>query len=146
MITNGYKKKTINTMDSVVQMRERKKLLDLTNAILKVFAALLVLVFVLYPFLAVFGKALYRDGQINLSEFLFLKDEFYLLKNSILSATLTALFSTIFALSISLMTFFVTERQKKIIMFILLLTMVSPPFIGSLTYIELFGRNFKMAL
>ena len=137
----GIRKKTINTMDSVVQMRESKKLLDLTNSILKVFAALLVLVFVLYPFLAVFGKALYRDGQINLSEFLFLKDEFYLLKNSILSATLTALFSTIFALSISLMTFFVTERQKKIIMFILLLTMVSPPFIGSLTYIELFGRN-----
>ena len=57
----GIRKKTINTMDSVVQIRERKKLLDLTNAILKVFAALLVLVFVLYPFLAVFGKALYRD-------------------------------------------------------------------------------------
>src|SRR5690606_10847033 len=134
-------RKTINTMDSMVAIRKNKQILDLINSVLKVLAALLVLVFVLYPFLAVFGKALYQEGQLNFSEFSFLKDEFYLLKNSILSASLTALFSTIFALSISLMTFFMTDRQKKIMMFILLLTMVSPPFIGSLTYIELFGRN-----
>lgn len=119
----------------------RKKTLDIMNSSLKIFTTLLVIVFVLYPFLSVFGKALYNNGQINLSEFLFLKDEFYLVKNSILSATITAILSTVFALALSLMTFFVSERQKKAIMFILLLTMVSPPFIGSLTYIELFGRN-----
>jgi len=64
-----------------------------------------------------------------------------LVRNSILSAILTALLSTLFALALSLMTLFISEKQKNIIMFILLLTMVSPPFIGSLTYIELFGRN-----
>lgn len=122
-------------------MAIRKKTLDIMNSSLKIFTTLLVIVFVLYPFLSVFGKALYNNGQINLSEFLFLKDEFYLVKNSILSATITAILSTVFALALSLMTFFVSERQKKAIMFILLLTMVSPPFIGSLTYIELFGRN-----
>lgn len=137
----GMKKKTFNTMNSIQTMRKDKRTLDLMNSILKMCTILLILIFVLYPFLSVFGKALYSDGKINFSEFAFLKDEFYLVKNSIASATMTAIFSTIFALALGLMTFFVTERQKKIIMFILLLTMVSPPFIGALTYIELFGRN-----
>ena len=57
----------------------RKKTLDIMNSSLKIFTTLLVIVFVLYP-LSVFGKALYNNGQINLSEFLFLKDEFYLVK------------------------------------------------------------------
>lgn len=119
----------------------KKKALDMMDLILKMSIVVLTLVFVLYPFISVFGKALYRGEQINLSEFLFLRDEFYLVKNSIISATTTALLSTIFALALGLMTFFITDKQKKIMMFILLLTMVSPPFIGSLTYIELFGRN-----
>lgn len=119
----------------------RKKTLDLLNVLLKISTAMLVIVFILYPFLSVFGKALYKDGRIDFSGFVFLKDEFYLVKNSILSATLTAVLSTVFALALSLITLFASEKQKKIIMFILLLTMVSPPFIGSLTYIELFGRN-----
>ncbi len=119
----------------------KKKALDIMDLILKVCIVILILVFILYPFVSVFSKALYRDGQINISEFSFLKDELYLVKNSLISANITALLSTIFALSLGLMTFFITEKQKKIIMFILLLTMVSPPFIGSLTYIELFGRN-----
>lgn len=119
----------------------RKKTLNIMNSLLKAFTVLLILVFVLYPFLSVFGKALYSNGQVRFSEFLFLKDEFYLVKNSIQSAAIASLLSTTFALALGLMTFFITERQKKIMMFILLLTMVSPPFIGSLTYIELFGRN-----
>ena len=135
MIINGYKS------DINKWCTKKKKTLDIMNSSLKIFTTLLVISLCLIPFLSVFGKALYNDGQINLSEFLFLKDEFYLVKNSILSATITAILSTIFALALSLMTFFVSERQKKVIMFILLLTMVSPPFIGSLTYIELFGRN-----
>ncbi|NLK43983.1 MAG: iron ABC transporter permease [Tissierellia bacterium] len=128
-------------MNSIKLMNKEKKTLDIMNSLLKIFTALLVIVFVLYPFLSVFGKALYSDGRTNLSEFQFIKGEFYLVKNSLLSASITALLSTTFALALGLMTFFVSERQKKIIMFILLLTMVSPPFIGSLTYIELFGRN-----
>ncbi|MCK9443162.1 MAG: iron ABC transporter permease [Tissierellaceae bacterium] len=122
-------------------MGVRKKTLDFLDLAFKLLVAMVVLVFVLYPFVAVFGKALYRNGRLNFSEFLFLKGELFLVKNSIVSATLTAFLSTLFALSIGLMTFFASSRQRKIIMFILLLTMVSPPFIGSLTYIELFGRN-----
>lgn len=137
----GIRKKTSNIANSILSLSKNNKILDMMNSMLKMLTMLLILVFVLYPFLSVFGKALYIDGKINFSGFAFLKDESYLIRNSILSATITALFSTVFALALGLMTFFVTERQKKIIMFILLLTMVSPPFIGSLTYIELFGRN-----
>lgn len=118
-----------------------KRTLNIIDLALKTCVMLVVIIFVLYPFIAVFSKALYRDGQVNFREFLFLRDEFYLVKNSLTSASITALLSTVFALSLGLLTFFLTERQRKFIMFILLLTMVSPPFIGSLTYIELFGRN-----
>lgn len=118
-----------------------KRTLDIMDLILKLGILILILVFVLYPFISVFSKALYIDGKINLQEFYFLKDESYLIKNSIVSSIITATLSTVFALSLGLMTFFLTKRQRKLLMFILLLTMVSPPFIGSLTYIELFGRN-----
>jgi len=137
----GMRKKTIGMMDSMMMVSKNKRVLDLMYKILKISIILLVLVFVLYPFLSVFEKALYIDGRIDFSEFLFIQDEFNLVRNSILSAILTALLSTLFALALSLMTLFISEKQKNIIMFILLLTMVSPPFIGSLTYIELFGRN-----
>lgn len=137
----GIRKKTKEVNTSIQLRSKNKRLLDISYLVLKGLTILLVLVFILYPFLAVFGKALYRDGSFNFSEFLFLQDEFHLVKNSLLSATLTASLSTLFALALSLMTFFITERQKNLIMFILLLTLVSPPFIGALTYIELFGRN-----
>src|SRR5690554_1406206 len=123
----GIRNKTLKVMNSIKLMNKEKKTLDIMNSLLKIFTALLVIVFVLYPFLSVFGKALYSDGRTNLSEFQFIKGEFYLVKNSLLSASITALLSTTFALALGLMTFFVSERQKKIIMFILLLTMVSPP-------------------
>ena len=122
-------------------MDRTKKTLDLLDLIFKLLVAFLIVVFVAYPFFSVFKKAFYLDGQLSFKQFAFLGEEAYLLKNSLYSALLTGIISTILALSISLMTFFITEKQKKIVMFILLLTMVSPPFIGSLTYIELFGRN-----
>lgn len=122
-------------------MGTRKKTLDMVDIILKIFIVAMVMVFVLYPFICVFTKALYVDGKFSLAEFKFLSSEAYLLRNSLISATLTALLSSLFALAISLLSFFVDGKRQRAIMFILLLTMVSPPFIGSLTYIELFGRN-----
>lgn len=118
-----------------------RRLLNVTDRALRIFMAFLVLVFVLYPFIAVFLKALLKEGSFGFSEFLFIKEELYLLKNSLKSSFLTASISTIFAISLSLMTFFISKRQRSFLMFVLLLTMVSPPFIGSLTYIQLFGRN-----
>ena len=82
------------------------------NSSLKIFTTLLVIVFVLYPFYLYLAKPYIIMGRINFSEFLFLKDEFYLVKNSILSATITAILSTVFALALSLMTF-VSERQRR---------------------------------
>lgn len=118
-----------------------RKTLNLVDFLLRALVLLAVLVFVLYPFLAVFLKALLKEGSFGFGHFLFLKEELYLLKNTLKSALLSAFFSTLFSLSLALMTFFIGKRSRSILMFILLLTMVSPPFIGSLTYIQLFGRN-----
>ena len=72
----GIRNKTFNELNSINTVVKRKKALDMMNSLLKIFTALLVIVFVLYPFLSVFGKALYSDGRINFSEFLFLKGSF----------------------------------------------------------------------
>ncbi len=122
-------------------MEMRKKLLDNADLALRVLTLFLVVVFVLYPFIAVFLKALLKEGSLGLGQFSFLKEELFLLSNSIKSGLLTASISTTFALSLSLQSFFLGPRSRRVLMFILLLTMVSPPFIGSLTYIQLFGRS-----
>ncbi len=101
----------------------------------------LVFLFVIYPFFCVFLKAFYIDKNIDFTAFKFLKDENHLLINSIKTGFLTAIVSTFIATCIALLTLFTNKWGKRIIVFILLLTMVTPPFISSLTYIELFGRN-----
>lgn len=118
-----------------------KKILDSFDLVFKIVVILLILIFVLYPFVSVFKMAFIQDGIFSLSSFDFLKNESYLLRNSVVAGLLSATTSTLLAVSVALMRYFATPRQRKLIVFVLLLTMISPPFIGSLTYIQLFGRN-----
>lgn len=118
-----------------------QKRLTQIDSLIRLLIGLTLVVFVLYPFFSVFSKALLKDGHGTWSAFSFLKNEKHLIQNSLTSGLLSASLSTLFALALSLMSFFITPTQRKALMFILLLSLVSPPFIGSLTYIELFGRN-----
>lgn len=118
-----------------------KRILDSWDALIKILAIILIIVFVLFPFVSVFKIAFIQEGKFSLESFSFLKNESYLLRNSVVAGLCSATTSTILAVSVALMRYFATPRQKKFIVFVLLLTMISPPFIGSLTYIQLFGRN-----
>ena len=64
-----------------------------------------------------------------------------LLKNSVFVAILSALLSTVLSIAVAFSVRFTYRKLKGILMGILLISMVSPPFIASLAYIQLFGRN-----
>lgn len=82
------------------------------------------------------------DGKFTLSIYkeLFIK-ETSLIFNSAFTSILST-FSTLFlAVNIALFICFTNSKFKKFVMILLLLTMISPPFVSSLSYIMLFGRR-----
>lgn len=118
-----------------------KKLYDSMDKILMITIFLSVIVFILYPFISVFITSLTENGHLDLSYFSFIKDESYLIKNSITTALYTTILSTTFAIMVSIYHYMSDSKTKKIIMAILMLTIISPPFVTSLSYIRLFGRR-----
>lgn len=110
------------------------------DSLLFITIVLSVILFILLPFLSVFSEALFIEGQLDFSGFrkFFLEDSF-LLKNSLQVGILTTVFSTIAAVLIAVYAVFFGNRKR--IENILLITMISPPFVTSLSYIELFGRR-----
>ena len=103
---------------------------------------LVVIVFILIPFLFVFKEAFMVDGQISLANFteIFIRQK-HLLKNSLVMATITTLLTSIVSLAVALFYFITGKWTRRIIIIILSITMISPPFVTSLSYIMLFGRR-----
>lgn len=101
-----------------------------------------VLVFILWPILCVVKSSLFIDGDFTLELYnkLFINNK-KLLYNSVFVATLSAGLSTILSVAIALKISFMTGKKKLILMGILMITMISPPFVASLAYIQLFGRR-----
>lgn len=103
---------------------------------------LLVFTFILYPILAVIHKSFFPNGSFSLDLYKdILVNNKKLLKNSLFVASLSTVFSTLIALCISIYTSFSKHKIKNLVMFVLILSMISPPFISSLAYIQLFGKR-----
>lgn len=104
--------------------------------------SLLVIVFILYPVLMVIIRSFYFDGEFTLSLYKdLLTNNVKLLKNSIFVALLTGILSTFLSLAMAIYTNFSSKKIKKFLITIYMLTMISPPFVSSLSYITLFGRR-----
>ena len=124
----------------------KKKTFDLLDKGIMITIMLSVLIFILYPFISVFKVSLLEGGNIDLSYFSFVKEEFYLVKNSITTGIYTPTLSTIFSIMVAVYFNTSTNKVRKIIMAILMLTIISPPFVTSLSYIRLFGRRYSLVL
>ena len=101
-----------------------------------------VLIFVFYPILCVINQSITLDGSLSFDLYKnIIGKNKHLLFNSIsvgiISATLSTLIATIVAIYIS----FLSNKLKNIGKVILMLSMISPPFIASLAYIQLFGKR-----
>ena len=97
------------------------------------------ILFVLYPFVAVFNYGykgeLFSELLDNLPSYS------HLLLNTVKVASATTIVTVFISVAVSLYYFIGTSKFKNIIVFIFMISMISPPFVTSLSYINLFGRR-----
>lgn len=101
-----------------------------------------VLLFILYPLLCMIKQSFVGDAGFTTEVYQSIFSEHMkLVKNSTFVGLLTALFSTVLGLFVAISVWVAGNKAGKILESILLISMVSPPFVSSLAYIQLFGRN-----
>lgn len=104
--------------------------------------ALGVFVFILWPTMVMLKESVYIDGYLNFEHYRsLLWDNRTLLKNSLFVGLWTTIFALIIGLSCALYVTHTDLRGKKAVLAVLLMTLISPPFVSSLSYIMLFGRR-----
>ncbi|KOR25472.1 iron ABC transporter permease [Clostridium sp. L74] len=115
---------------------------NILDKILIVFIILLVLLFIFWPIMCVIKESFLKDGNftLNLYKDIF-KNNKKLIYNSVFVSCMCTIFTTLISTSIAFYVSFSSSRIRKIITVTLMLTMISPPFVSSLAYINLFGRR-----
>ena len=102
----------------------------------------LIFVFIGLPFLYVFKEAFTTDDGHSIAFIVnIFKENKNLFVNSITVGFIVSVLTTVFSAIIGLYCFLSAKIHQKIISAILLVTMISPPFVTSLSYINLFGRR-----
>ena len=100
-----------------------------------------ILTFILYPFLEIFIYSFFSNGSFSMKGFEFLRHSSHLIGNSIYVGVLVTILTAMVSVSIGLFCYMSNSIVKRIISFILMITMISPPFVSALSYIKLFGRR-----
>jgi len=97
------------------------------------------ILFVLYPFVAVFNYG--YKGELFSELLANMPSYSHLLLNTVKVASATTIVTVFISVAVSLYYFIGTSKFKNIIVFIFMISMISPPFVTSLSYINLFGRR-----
>lgn len=97
--------------------------------------------FILYPFYNVFKASMFVDGQFDITYFKDISDNISLLENSLKLGAITTILSVISSLAVGLFYYLSNNKIKRILFIILGISMISPPFVFALSYINLFGRR-----
>ena len=102
-----------------------------------------VLLFILWPIACIALRSLRgADGGVSFAMFgTVLRQYGESLRNSVFDGVFTAVLSTILSLSAALVCATARGWKKTLCMIIMLVAMVSPPFVSSLAYIQLYGRR-----
>ena len=89
--------------------------------------------FVLYPILGIFSQSLLVNGEISFDAYIDVWKGYQTsLWNSLFSSVLTAIFCTILSIATALVIASSRGWVKALLMGMILITMVSPPFVSSL--------------
>lgn len=101
-----------------------------------------VCLFILYPMVCIFFRSLRGEDGLTFRYYLAVwKNYRSPLRNSLFVGVLTAFLCTVLSASAALAVTSAKGAWKALGMGLLLMSMVSPPFISSLAYIQLFGRR-----
>ena len=127
-----------------------KKSFDFSNSLnfwnfVSVGSFILLLIFLIYPFSSLFLESFQgKDGAFTLKTYVnFFKLPYYFntLKNSFIVCTLATIFSVLVGLPMAYITNRFHIAGKKFINLMVILSLLSPPFIGAYAWIILLGRN-----
>lgn len=99
------------------------------------------ILFILMPFLYVFKESFIINGELDFRYYYQILNNSQLLTNTLKLGLITSILSVITSVTLALFIFLTKNWIKKIITLILSISLISPPFVTSLSYISLFGRR-----
>ena len=116
--------------------------MEITDKIFYLLAVVPIMVFILWPIIALFIRSVTPGGKFTLEMYNSLfREHFTVIRDSLwvclLSTTLSVIIGTVIAVYIT----YAPKLIKGMLMLLLMLTMISPPFLSSLSYILLFGKR-----
>lgn len=114
------------------------KLIDYTIAAV---LSALVVIFILIPFLTVFKESFFVDGAFSLEHYQKIFSNKKLITNTFKMGVLTTVVATLSSSFVAIFYYLSRKKVKTLIILILSITLISPPFVSSLSYITLFGRR-----
>lgn len=117
---------------------ERYQLIDII--IMSVLAASII-IFILVPFLNILISAFYYENRLDIGYIAKLFENKKLLFNSLRLGILTTLLTLAISLCVSIYIFICRSKLQSFWLMLLGITMISPPFVTALSYINLFGRR-----
>lgn len=118
-------------------------LLNILDKSIKLILGIALILFIVYPLFSVVIRSVYnKTGFLGLKIYReIIASKSHLIWNSLRLSLPVSLLSCILSVLVALYIKFFGGIRRKISISLLLMSMVSPPFISSLSYIELFGRN-----
>ena len=118
------------------------RILNIVDKVLIFVVTASVITFILFPMWMVMVKSVNIGGEFSLSMYksLLMKNS-KLIYNSLIVAVSTTVLTTIMTIIISVYASIANKWVSRFINLTLMLTMISPPFVTSLSYITLFGRR-----
>lgn len=115
---------------------------QITDHLLIITLVISVGLFILLPFFNVFKMSLYHEGNWSLHYFIEIaEDHSSTLKNSLKLALFTTVLATFSSVCVSVYIYLSGKKSQAFLLLLLGVTMISPPFVTSLSYINLFGRR-----
>jgi len=133
-----------------LEKKRKKQKFDFRNSLnfwnyISVGSFILLFIFLIYPFSSLFMESLRnKEGAFSLETYFnFFKLPYYFntLKNSFIVCTLATIFSVLVGLPMAYITSRFHIAGKKFINLMVILSLLSPPFIGAYAWIILLGRN-----
>ncbi|HCW73492.1 MAG TPA: iron ABC transporter permease, partial [Clostridiaceae bacterium] len=133
-----------------MEKKRKKQKFDLRNSLnfwnyISIGSFVLLFIFLIYPFSSLFMESLRSDeGTFSLQTYFnFFRLPYYFntLKNSFIVCTLATIFSVLVGLPMAYITSRFHVAGKKFINLMVILSLLSPPFIGAYAWIILLGRN-----
>lgn len=120
---------------------KNKKWYKIADFILICMVVVLIIFFILLPFFAVLKESIYSNSSFDFKYIIDIIKKPTLLINSLKLAISTTIITSLVSICVAIYYYLNIKIVKRIIKIILSITIISPPFVTALSYINLFGRR-----